>query len=170
MHCVDAAPEELIEVRAWDLAGTEGAGDYSAGCRMGYSPEYDLYFIRHMARGQWSPGTVMAKLKAMARTDGYECQIKVEREPGSSGKLAIEAIERELENYLVEGVPATGKKELRWHGLSAAMEAKRVWIVNDGSSWVEPFVDELLKVPAAKHDDQIDAAALAYNTLAKEVM
>ena len=153
----------MLSTRGWDLAGTEGKGDHTAGAKVGYSVELDTYFLQDMVRGKWSPGRVMQRLKNTARRDGYECQIRIEREPGSSGKLAIEAIQQDLLDYDVQGIPATGRKELRWDPLAAVMEAGRFYIVQD--RFTEPFLKELLAVPASKHDDQTDAAALAYNQL-----
>jgi len=33
-------------------------------------------------------------------------------------------------------------------------------------AWIEPFLDELCTFPSGAHDDQIDAAADAFNELA----
>jgi len=33
-------------------------------------------------------------------------------------------------------------------------------------AWIEPFLDELCTFPSAAHDDQVDAAADAFNELA----
>src|SRR3546814_1094624 len=49
-------------------------------------------------------------------------------------------------------------------------EAGNVSILRTGDpatdAWIEPFLDELCLFPAGAHDDQVDAAADAFNELA----
>lgn len=42
-----------------------------------------------------------------------------------------------------------------------------MWIIDDGSWDVDAFIDEHLSFRHGAHDDQVDAAAEAFNQLAK---
>ena len=58
----------------------------------------------------------------------------------------------------------SGDKEVRAGPFSSTCQGGRVRIVRGG--WNEDFVEELSAFPLGKHDDQVDAAASAFNQLA----
>ena len=159
--------EGWVSIRAWDCAASQGRGDYSVGAKLGYHLSTGLFVIQDVVRGQWSAAQLLDKMRQTAQRDGYEVGIRVEQEPGSSGKLAVDSVRRYLGDYLVKGVRATGSKESRWLPMAAAMEHGKLYVA-DGP-WNGAFLDELTRVPGAKHDDQADAAALAYNELQQMV-
>lgn len=160
---VDAPPAHAARVRAWDAAGTEGGGDYTVGARLSRD-DAGIFYVEHVIRGQWSAGQVDAIVKQTAGTDTTACRIREEQEPGSSGKAVIAARTLALAGYDYTGQPASGEKSTRWRPFAIQAEAGNVRIVR--GDWNEKFLDELTSVPAAAHDDQADAASLAFATLA----
>lgn len=160
---VDAPPAHAARVRAWDAAGTEGGGDYTVGARLSRD-DAGVFYVEHVIRGQWSAGQVDAIVKQTAGTDTTACRIREEQEPGSSGKAVIAARTLALAGYDYTGQPASGEKSTRWRPFAIQAEAGNVRIVR--GDWNEKFLDELTSVPAAAHDDQADAASLAFATLA----
>jgi predicted phage terminase large subunit-like protein len=61
--------------------------------------------------------------------------------------------------------PQTGSKEVRATGLAAQQQAGNVLLFED-RAWNGAFVSELAGFPRSAHDDQTDAAATAFNSLA----
>lgn len=161
---VDAAPASVVRrTRAWDAAGTENAGDWTAGVKMSRTAD-GVYYVEHVARGRWSSGVVDATMKQTADADGRAVRIREEQEPGSSGKSVIASHTKLLAGYDYEGIPATGAKETRWRPFAVQAEAGNVRLVR--GPWNEAFLDELSIVPNGEHDDQADATAAAFNDLA----
>jgi predicted phage terminase large subunit-like protein len=58
----------------------------------------------------------------------------------------------------------TGSKEVRAMPFAAACEAGLVEL--ERGDWNRAFIDELCAFPTGQHDDQVDAAADAFNWLA----
>lgn len=165
MQYVDSVPLDAYRVRGWDLAGSENRdADYTAGVRMSYSPTEEAYYIEDVVRAQWDAGEVKKNVKGVADADGYNTVIRMEQEPGASGKITIADFAKTLRGYDFQGVPASGKKSLRWDRLAAAMQHGQVYLLRD-PNWNKPFVDELIQLPAARNDDQADAACIAFAQL-----
>jgi predicted phage terminase large subunit-like protein len=71
--------------RGWDLAATEGDGDYTAGGLIGRYPD-GRWVIADMVRGQWAEGTVRQKLIDQAAQDRPGTMIELPQDPGQAGK------------------------------------------------------------------------------------
>lgn len=167
---VDATPQDVeLRVRYWDTAGTEGGGDYTAGCRMSLASD-GLYYIEHMARGQWAPGRRDQQIKAVcdndAKTEG-RYKVGIEQESGINGKKRTRAIIQQLSGYSVKAEPATGSKEYRADPVASQMEVGNVKVVR--GDWNREFYEELLAFPHGSHDDQVDAMSGAFSMLANRV-
>ena len=161
---VDAAAIDARRCRAWDTASTEAGGDYTAGVRMAKTTT-GLYFIEHVYRAQKSAHGVDVAIRSLASSDGTACLIREEQEPGSSGKAVIEARRRVLAGHDYGGDRATGDKVVRAGPLRSQAEGGNVKLVR--GDWNEELLQELESFPYGAHDDQVDAAALAFNTLAE---
>ncbi len=161
---VDAVPAEAMSVRAWDKAGTEGAGDWTAGVRMARAG--GLYFVEDVVRGQWGSASRNAVIRQTAALDGPEVEIALEQEPGSGGKESAEISIRDLAGYNVHAHPATGSKYIRALPMSAQAEAKNIKLIR--GAWNKSLIDELHGFTGNEGavDDQVDAAASAFNRLA----
>ena len=167
---VDAknVPELRQIVRCWDLAATEGPkADFTAGAKIGVTTKGD-YFILNVTRFKSTPRDVEDTIAATAREDGHAVTIRLEEEPGSAGKGQVEHYQRNvLLGFAVYGRRSTGEKITRAKAFSAACEQGRVYIVK--GHWNDEFLDELCAFPAEGHDDQVDAAAGAFNELSEVV-
>jgi len=163
---IDAPPLHTLykKARAWDLAATEGGGDFSAGTRMDYAPALDRAYILDVKRGQWSPSQVETQVRETALADGTDVEILIEREPGSSGKALVEHYQKSvLPEFQVTEVPAQGlKKMIRAQPFTAAAEARKVFLVK--APWNEEFIEEFDSFPGM-FDDQVDTASIAYTYL-----
>jgi len=180
-HIVDSINEKNVkkEWRSWDKAGTEGAGDYTVGVRMGKyrNPRgtgvtasdgeqiMARYFVRDVVRGQWSTGQREAKIKRASEIDGKSVWITIEQEPGSGGKESAEASLKNLVGRHVEidTVSGEGNKEKRADPYSVAVENGEVDLL--AGPWLHGYIEEHRHFPQSRYKDQVDASARAFNKL-----
>ena len=169
---VELAPPLTRTVRAWDMAATaESEGndpDWTVGAKIGLDDNNIAYLV-DLIRFRATPLEVENVIKATARIDGDSTSIRLEQEPGSSGKSLVDHYCREvLFGYDVKGVPATGDKVTRARPFSAACERRGVKLVR--GNWIPAFLDELTSFPTdGAHDDQVDAAVNAFAALSSVV-
>jgi predicted phage terminase large subunit-like protein len=165
------APECQRWVRYWDLAATEPSEanpdpDFTVGLRMGRTKD-GVFVVEHIARDRLRPKGRDALGRRMADRDGVATMVKLEQEPGSSGKTQIDAWQRTLTDRQVKGHRSTGKKWDRASVVSSKAEAGHIQIVE--ASWNTAFLDELeafTQDDTHAHDDQVDALSGAYEELA----
>ena len=97
--------------------------------------------------------------------DGKDVSIRMEQEPGASGKAMISVFARLLAGYDFKGIPSRIKKELTWEPLARQAEVGNVLLCR--GSWNADWLDEMENVPNKKgHDDQADSASGSFNELA----
>ncbi len=167
---VDAAPAGLQKVRAWDLAGTpkdparSHDPDWSAGVLMGKAGD-GTFYVLDVRRERTTPQGVQALVRQTAQTDGEAVAVWMEQEPGSAGLTVIDTYTRLLAGFTFHGERSTGDKATRAQPLAAQAEAGNVRLLR--GPWVKAFLDEIEVFPLGTHDDQVDAAALAFQKLAK---
>jgi predicted phage terminase large subunit-like protein len=166
-QAVEAIPASgLSFCRFWDVAGTDGAGDWTVGTLMARTSD-GIYFVVDVTRAQKSAGVINALIYQTAQLDAQQygsVRIREEQEPGSSGKAVIAARTKLLAGYDYKGIPSTGEKSMRWRPFAVQAEAGNVHI--KAGPWVSPWLNELCVAPFGKHDDQADSAAGAFNELA----
>lgn len=159
----DAAPHSVRWCRGWDLAATEGGGDYTAAPKVGRDAA-GLWWVGDVVRGQWGPDDVEAEIMQAAELDGRAVRIFIPQDPGQAGKKQAQALTRMLAGYGVKTEPVSGSKEVRAFNFAAQVNAGNVRLVK--GAWNRAFIEELRTFPLGKNDDQVDGAAGAFNTLA----
>jgi predicted phage terminase large subunit-like protein len=156
-------------VRSWDIGATEGGGDPTAGVKMVRDRD-GRFVITHVRKGQWSPAQVETQIKQVAGLDGVGCAITIPQDPGAAGKAYALILATKLVGYAVKRKLPTGDKVTRATALATQAEAGEVYVLLTGDpakdAWVESFLDEVEVFPTGVHDDQVDAAADAFNELA----
>ena len=170
LEVVDGVPGHLVArckcARYWDLAATEpkkgSDPDWTTGCLMAQGPQ-GVYYIQDMRRVRKTPAGVEELIKQTAQIDGKAVPIYMEQEPGASGVNTIAYYVRVLAGYEFHGVKATGSKEVRANPLSSQCEAGNIKLVR--GLWINDFIDEAETFPSGEHDDQVDAAAGAFEAL-----
>jgi predicted phage terminase large subunit-like protein len=173
---------KMVWGRAWDMASTKEAGDYSAGPRCLFMKDSQNLYIESMKRGQWSAATAEFEFAKAVEEDfqlSPDFKVGMEQEPGSSGSYSIrhfEKIAREkVKGTQVKEFPTTTSKQLRAEPFLAALEHGHVYVVVDDERdlltsdkdelltvWVRQFFEELELFPEAAHDDQMDSVAITY--------
>lgn len=159
----DEVPAGLRACRAWDLAATEGGGDFTAGVKIAQDGDGSTYVLDAVL-GQWDSSKRNARMMETAAQDGTGVQIRLPQDPGQAGKEQKEALIRMLSGYPVKALPISGDKETRAEPFSSQVNAGNVYIVR--GAWSSAFVEELRAFPNGAHDDQVDAAADAFNETA----
>ena len=170
---IDAAPQgaQVVTVRRWDLAATaveDSSGrdpDWTVGVRMCRDDATGVYYLEDVVRVRESPRGVEETVRRTKNLDGPDVLVRMEQEPGASGKAMIDHYRRNVvADRDFKGVPSTGSKAVRASPLSGHVEAGHVRIVR--GDWNEEFIDELEAFGSgAEHDDQVDGASGAYADL-----
>lgn len=135
-------------VRAWDLAATAGAGDWTAGVKLARDMR-GWIINRHTVRAQLAPVGVRMLIAAVSILDGNQVDVRLPEDPAAGGRAAADAIVR----FLVE---AWGWLDLRpprviverpRKGKTATMSAKAAR-ARDFQSVAAPPSEE---IPGAVH-------------------
>jgi predicted phage terminase large subunit-like protein len=165
---VEAIPARAARLRWWDRASTMDGGDYTAGVLLAYAD--GLWFVEDVVRGQWSSGERDRIIRAVAESDRLRyghVEYFSEQEPGSAGKDKAEDFVKLLAGFSADAIPSSGSKTSRADALSKQAEWNNVRVLR--ASWSSAFISECCDFPSGTHDDQIDAAASAFNRLAATV-
>jgi len=166
---VNVAPRLTTRVRYWDKAGSSGKNDYTVGVLIARD-KLGQFYIEDVVRGQWSAlerENIIKQTAAMDHDLTGSTTIWHEQEPGSGGLESAQATSRNLAGYAVHTERVTGDKETRAIPFAAQCEAGNVKLVK--GDWNAAFLNELTSFPYGTNDDQVDAAAAAFNKLAQPV-
>lgn len=162
---VEAAPAGGQSARRWDLAATADTRsdpDYTVGVKIRKAPD-QIFYIEHVARIRGTPMDVEKLIINTASQDGRHCEVVVPQDPGQAGKSQAQYLVGKLAGYRARSALETGSKEARAMPFASQCEAGNVVLVR--GDWNEAFIEELCGFPTAAHDDQVDAAAGAFEAL-----
>jgi predicted phage terminase large subunit-like protein len=159
---IEALPAGTRFVRAWDLAGTESDGDWTAGGKLGEMPD-GRYVIADLVHLRESPEQVEASVKATATRDGTGVPVSIPQDPGQAGKAQVRQFTRLLSGFTVKSKPVSGDKVTRARPFAAQVNVGNVVMLR--GPWNDAVINEMRSFPNAKHDDTIDALALAFDEL-----
>lgn len=158
---VHAVPAGTRFVRGWDLAATEGAGDWTVGVKIGRQ-QNGRFIISDVVRDQKSSAGVERLIVNTASQDGYNCKISIPQDPGQAGKAQTAYLIQQLAGYVVTASTESGDKVTRASPLAAQAEAGNVDILE--GDWNDAFFNEITIFPNGTKD-QTDAASRAFNEL-----
>lgn len=164
---LDVAPLDVdVRVRSWDLAATQGGGDWTVGVKLARLKS-GRFVIEDVVRAQLDGAAVRELVLNTARMDGWDCRVTIPQDPGQAGKDQAQDYVTRLGGYSVELRRPDAKKELRAGPASAQVLAGNVSLVR--APWNEPLLQTLDAFPdPAVHDDDADALADAVATLAQK--
>lgn len=173
---VETAPVVVAMCRAWDIAATSGAGDYTAGVKIGKTAE-GRFVILDVVILQGGPEEVDRVMDQTAALDGRSVAIHLAQDPGSAGKRDAVAIARRYAGYSVVVEIVSGSKESRARPLASQVNVGNVSLVNQpkkmvttgphsGKSVTEAALAMLTNFPSGMaKKDFVDAAADAFSAL-----
>lgn len=146
--------------RAWDLAATDGAGDWTVGAKIGAGPD-GQFIIADIVRGQWESNYRDKMIKQVTAADGVGCSIWIPQDPGAAGKSEASRIVGMLATHTVTKETETGDKATRATGFSSQVNAGNVWIMP--AAWNHGLTQRMDAFPTkGVPDDEIDAMAHAF--------
>jgi predicted phage terminase large subunit-like protein len=156
-------------VRYWDLAATEPNQsnpdpDWTVGTLMLF--DGGIAYVLDVRKARVRGEKVEQLIAQTAAEDGHGVTIRMEQEPGSSGKALVDQYAR----YVVPGydfgaIRPTGDKVTRARPFAAAAANGNVRLVR--APWLSDWLDEFSSFPeSANHDDQVDSAVGAFTFLA----
>ena len=169
---VRVAPAGTQWVRHYDLAATKDAGAWTAGVKLGKTPD-GKYVVGHVDRLRETGDVVRKRIKAVNETDRLEdpnCLLSLPQDGGQAGKVQKGDMATYLAgvrlSFLLEG--SLGDKETRAEPFSIQCEAGNVTLVGGpdlDAAWIKPYLDELCMFPGGKYKDQVDATSGAFAQL-----
>lgn len=155
-------------VRFWDLAATEPSAvtpnpDWTVGTLMLF--DGGISYILDVKKARVRGEKVEQLIAQTAYEDGRGVAIRMEQEPGSSGKALVDQYARYVvPGYDFQGIRSTGDKLTRARPFAAAVANGNVRVVR--GTWLSDWLDELSSFPeACDHDDQVDSAVGAFSYL-----
>lgn len=167
-HEVPPISSSARAVRFWDLAATEPSPsnpdpDWTVGTLMLF--DQGIAYVLDVRKARVKGEKVEQLVAQTAYEDGHAVTIRMEQEPGSSGKALCDQYARYVvPGYDFQGIRATGDKLTRARPFAAAVANGNVRCVR--SPWLTDWLDELSSFPeAANHDDQVDSAVGAFTHL-----
>ena len=154
-------------VTAWDLAATSGGGDWTVGVTMGRLPDNRVVIIE-VVRGRWGMDNRDGQMYATAKRHGGKCVVHVPQDPGAAGKIEVTRLSRLLAPFRMKSALPTGPKKVRAAGWSSAVQAGNVLIVRSDTARALVGIHSDFTGEQGAHDDDVDAAADAYNFLFRQ--
>jgi predicted phage terminase large subunit-like protein len=156
-------------IRRWDLAATDPKKgedpDWTVGVKMCETKDGDFYVL-DMVRVQQTPGSLSRTLRVTTERDGFKCKVRMEQEPGSSGKISVWHLARgPFRGYAFKAIRSTGNKILRAETVADAVERRDIKLKR--GPWNRDFLREVCRFPNDAHDDIVDAFSGAYEDLTK---
>jgi predicted phage terminase large subunit-like protein len=156
-------------VRYWDLAATEPHSgntnpDWTVGTLMLF--DQGIAYVLDVRKIRANSDKVEKFVADTAAEDGHAVSVRMEQEPGSSGKALIDQYARYvIPGYDLIGIRSSGDKLTRARPFAAAVANGNVRVVR--GRWLTDWLDEMTSFPeACDHDDQVDSAVGAFTFLA----
>lgn len=155
-------------VRFWDLAATEPSHsnpdpDWTVGTLMLF--DQGKAYVLDVKKARVKGDKVEQLIAQTAYEDGHSVPVRMEQEPGSSGKALVDQYARYvLPGFDFKGVRSTGDKVTRARPFAAAVANGNVHLLR--GPWMTEWLDEFSSFPeACPHDDQVDSAVGAFTHL-----
>lgn len=162
IEIVSTLPVALRYCRAWDLAATDGAGDWTVGAKLGSDAD-GVFYIADIRRGQWESSYRDLVIRQTSTADGV-CRIRLPQDPGAAGKSEAKRMTMMLAGHDVTSLPVSGDKATRAIGLAAQMNAGNVKML--AGPWNDGLLQRLDLFPTnGVPEDEVDALADAFNEL-----
>lgn len=177
----EPAPPRIVRLaRGWDLAATEGAGDWTVGVLLGQD-EQGLWWVLDVVRARKDAGGVEQMVKETAERDGQDVPQVFAWERAGAGKSQAHTYTRLLAGWNVTGETESGEVTVRAAAWSAQVSQRRVRLLCladrlgelvqvgsakvEASDWIRPYVAEHEAFPVGRHDDQLAATLAAFRFL-----
>lgn len=162
---VAQSPWMAQRVRRWDLAATDGGGDWTVGLLM--ARVGGTFYIEDYVAAQLAPHQRNRLIRETAAKDAAKYHNTVlivgPQDPGAAGVESATHFHQMLAGYPVETERETGSKEVRAEPVSDSWEAGNIKVVR--GDWNQQFLERIELFPHGGADE-VDTLSGAYNRLA----
>lgn len=160
---VDAIPANVVQwARGWDLGASTG-GDYTVGFRLGKMAD-GRFIIVDVKRDRLETAQRDALIKNTADGDGRGQVLQsLPQDPGAAGKAQVQYLSTQLVGHRLHFSLESGEKTVRASPMAAQINVGNFVMLR--APWNDPWKDEARLFPNGEFDDQVDAAARAFNAL-----
>jgi predicted phage terminase large subunit-like protein len=163
IEVVDHAPTGLTQGRGWDLAATEGGGDFTATVKISGPDAHGIFYIEDAFEAQVDSSKRDALMLQTAKADSDKVKIRIPQDPGQAGKDQAARLVKMLAGFTVKASPVSGDKETRADAFASQVNAGNVRIVR--GNWNATYIEKMRQFPLGKYDDFVDASADAFTAL-----
>jgi predicted phage terminase large subunit-like protein len=155
-------PEEFdLIIDSWDCAFKDKDSSDFVACGVWGKLGPNLYLIDRK-KGHWGFTATLREMKSIReqhpRIDGTLVEDK------ANGSAVMDVLKREIMGIVP--IEPTGSKEARAYAASPTIEAGNV-LLPEGASWVDEYLDEMVRFPSSEHDDEVDQTTQAINYMIK---
>ena len=165
IEIVDSVPDNLIQCRGWDFAGSvKKTSPFTAGVKGGLGLNDDLY-ITDVRRIKKKIYDAEQEIVATVKLDTAAVLQSMPQDPGSAGKSQVDKLSREMTGYVYIFSPEQGSKEDRALPLAAHCNVGHMKILR--APWNKAYLAEFKTFPRGKFMDQVDATSRMFNQLLK---
>jgi predicted phage terminase large subunit-like protein len=166
----DEAPDDLTEVRYWDLAvsGRDEA-DFIVGARVGRSKKGSLYILNiFRTPGPWVEAR--PKMIEVMLADPTRVEQGIEVVGQQAGYFQELQRDEKLQNRILVRVnpQKAGDKEVRAQVWGSRIDEGLVFMVR--APWNDDFVSETISFPRGRYDDQVDGVSGAVQMLGERYL
>jgi predicted phage terminase large subunit-like protein len=154
--------------RSWDLAATQGGGDFTSGNLHTMSP-HGLEYVVDVSRQQLSSERVRSLILKTAAEDKERyghVVIHLAQDPGQAGKDQAEQLRKLLSGFTVKSEPVTGRKGVRARPWADQVNSGNAVLID--ADWNRAFIEEHRKFREDEEhefDDQVDASSDSHTEL-----
>jgi predicted phage terminase large subunit-like protein len=153
-------PDGLRIVQSVDSAFKTGvANDYSVIATWGTDRRF--FYLLDVRRAKLAYPQLVQAIKEAAAEWSPE---RVLVEDKASGQSVVQTLKQET-GLPVVPVPAEGSKISRAESVTGLFEAGKVLLPDQSPSWLHDWIEEHVKFPGGKHDDQVDTTSHALRWL-----
>ena len=159
LEIIDALPEGIDLIRAWDPAYTNGATScFTSGAKLGMFEE-TVYIADISYRKTANPDDMVA---ATAQLDGEDIPIVYPKDPGAGEKVFNDLVRR-MNGYIIRGHRPTREKTEAWLPFASQVNGRNVKLLR--GEWNHDFITDLQLAPNGHRKDLIDSVCYGYNDL-----
>lgn len=121
-------------------------------------------FLVDQVKGVWDQPETIAEFRRLSRLPLWRRATAKLVENKADGKGIVATLKSVIPGLLL--VEPQGNKIVRAKAVSPFWAAGNIWLPDESiAPWIGEFIQELVTFPAAAHDDQVDAMALALSHL-----
>lgn len=164
----EVPPFAALALSADTAFKAKASNDYSVFSLGGITESGDIYVLRVWREKMEFP-ELKRRIVALHAANRGRGLRGVWIEDAASGQALIQELKRDTGVPVMPWKPGANDKVARANFVTPLIEAGRVFIPEE-ADWLEPWMDEVVAFPNAKHDDQVDSLVILLDVLSRMVV